>query len=1061
MVKFCHAGDVHLRLFKRHQEYRQVFERFITSIKENNVDRVLLLGDLFHNKTNLSPEVVDLSFYLLSSIADFCRLDVIIGNHDCIVNQTNRLDSITPIVNRLNHKNITLYKDSGLYDTGDNIVYGIFAINNTEKYPIRVAEKDENKTYIALFHGAINSSSTDVGYRLKSENDISMFDDYDFVMMADIHKQQYLRYNKTDKMTPNAGYSGSLICQNHGEQLDKGYLFWEIENRDDYKVSPIVVENDYGYYTIRLNEETAEKVNELEFLGMPKKPYLRVVLDSDKYSASLVKTISHILKTRYNPVSISIETDIDAISREMSLDDLLIENVYDLAVQKKMLTKYFKLFKLSDKDIDKILDIHAELFNTRIDQDIKLNKGSSWHINNIEYSNTFSYGSDNYVDFNVVKGLVGIFSQNASGKSSFIDALLIGFFNMSSRASKNNIVDVINKNEDVAEITLQFSVDSRSYVIERNIARRKDDMNRALSNVNLYELRDGEQINLTGEKNVRGTEAFIRDLIGSFDEHKFSTFGLQSELTNFIGINQSNRKEVLCKFIGIDIIENLYQVAKEECTTLKNIVSQYKKYDYDSLLKNISKKIEEINADLKLISTKKVFTSSKLGNLVEIIGNLKSSIKSVEFNGLSRESILRNITDTKNRVNILKKESENTIGEIVKCAESNRDIVEQLSTFPSEDKLKVAVELFNVNKKKVEEQRRELELIKKDYKHYLKMSETLTAHEWFVTSEQCQKCNFLNNAFIAKDSLVELEEKSKVIYNSIKEVEKSIVDISPIEKLKEYERLISMLVAIDSKSEFKNLEFSKITDNVSHTELLLSNLRGSLENYNKNEEIIKFNERAKLEIVSYEKELKTIKRDLEEIEGEYSSKNVELGQLSQKLKDLQETIDGYKEVESNFTYYNYLKDALSKDGIQLSIIKKVIPKINLEIKKILSTLPNFDIMLEVENESQDISIFIEDNINKRRIELGSGMERTVAAIAIRAALTNISLLPKSNLFVIDEGFGALDTENLIYMNSILEQLKSMFETVIIISHVDSQQDVCDHIITIEKNEEGYSKLKIV
>jgi len=1059
MVRIAHAADLHLRLFKRHGEYRHTYHRFFESLKENKVDRVVLAGDIFHNKTNLSPEVIDLAFFLLESIANFCKLDIIIGNHDCIINQTNRLDSVTPIVNRLNHSNIKLYKNSGLYDTGSDIVYGIFAINDEEKYPILISEKNMNKTYIALFHGAINSSLTDVGFKLKSENDISMFDNYDFAFLGDIHKQQYLRYGSNGK--PNVGFAGSLIQQNHGENIDKGYLLWEIEDRDNFDVKSVRVENDYGYYTIMLNKSNAETVGDMHFENMPKKPYLRVVLDSDKYSVSLVKNISHILKTKYNPITISIETDINAISKEIAIDDLLIENVYDPSVQKKMLVKYFKVIKVSEKDIEKILDIHTELFNTRIDQDMKLNKGSFWHIDNVEYCNTFSYGADNFVDFNTIKGLVGIFSQNASGKSSFIDAILIGFFNMSSRASKNNIVDVINKNEDVAEITLNFSVDSRKYSIERTISRRKDDLNRALSSVNLFEHKDGEQINLTGEKNVRGTESYIRDLIGSFDEHKFSTFGLQSELTNFIGINQSNRKEVLCKFIGIDIIESLYLVAKEEHNSLKNVVNQYKKYDYDSAMKNTSRKIEEINAELAIIGEKKLFTNDKLNNLVEAISNLKSSIKSVDFNDLSRENILKNIADVKKRIELLRKEKANIEMELVVFSNANKSIVNELYKFDSEETLiEERVNIFNDKKRELEEKHRDLELTKKDYRHNNKMADTLTAHEWFTTSELCEKCSFLKNAFVAKDNMPKIEAKTKKLLLDIKKVEKEVATDSPLDDYLRYNELKSDLVKNSSKSEFKALELSKAIDNISHAELMLSNLKDSLDNYNKNEETIKFNEKAKIEISSYEMEVKKVKRDLEEIDGEYSSKIIEVGQLTQKLEDVSEAVKNLKEVEVKLTHYNYLRDALSKDGIQLSIIKKVIPKINLEIKKILSTLPNFEIMLEVENESQDISIFIEDNINKRRIELGSGMERTIAAIAIRAALTNISLLPKSNLFVIDEGFGALDSENLNYMNNILEQLKNMFETVIIISHVDSQQDVCDHIITIEKNEDGYSRLKI-
>ena len=37
----------------------------------------------------------------------------------------------------------------------------------------------------------------------------------------------------------------------------------------------------------------------------------------------------------------------------------------------------------------------------------------------------------------------------------------------------------------------------------------------------------------------------------------------------------------------------------------------------------------------------------------------------------------------------------------------------------------------------------------------------------------------------------------------------------------------------------------------------------------------------------------------------------------------------------------------------------------------------------------------------------------ISAIATRVALINMSSLPKSNIFIIDEGFGALDDSNQI------------------------------------------------
>jgi exonuclease SbcC len=168
-----------------------------------------------------------------------------------------------------------------------------------------------------------------------------------------------------------------------------------------------------------------------------------------------------------------------------------------------------------------------------------------------------------------------------------------------------------------------------------------------------------------------------------------------------------------------------------------------------------------------------------------------------------------------------------------------------------------------------------------------------------------------------------------------------------------------------------------------------------------------------------------------------------------------------KEIEKKYNLHEFLMDAFSNDGIPLMIMNKAVPLINKEIKKVLSNITNFEVFLEVDTEAHDLMIFIDDGTSRRRVELGSGMEKTLAALTIRAALCNISLLPSCNLFVIDEGFGTLDSENINHMNQLLGYLKSKFENVLIISHIESMQDFTDNVINIHKNEKGYSSIKIL
>jgi exonuclease SbcC len=186
-----------------------------------------------------------------------------------------------------------------------------------------------------------------------------------------------------------------------------------------------------------------------------------------------------------------------------------------------------------------------------------------------------------------------------------------------------------------------------------------------------------------------------------------------------------------------------------------------------------------------------------------------------------------------------------------------------------------------------------------------------------------------------------------------------------------------------------------------------------------------------------------------------------LGQITQRITDLGGNIEVLKEIEKKYALHELLMEAFGNDGIPLMIMNRAVPLINNEIRKILSNVTNFEVFLEVDTEAHDLMIFIDDGTSRRRVELGSGMEKTLTALTIRSALSNISLLPTCNLFVIDEGFGTLDSENINHMNMLLGYLKGKFDNVLIISHIESMQDITNNVININKNERGYSSIKIL
>ena len=148
---------------------------------------------------------------------------------------------------------------------------------------------------------------------------------------------------------------------------------------------------------------------------------------------------------------------------------------------------------------------------------------------------------------------------------------------------------------------------------------------------------------------------------------------------------------------------------------------------------------------------------------------------------------------------------------------------------------------------------------------------------------------------------------------------------------------------------------------------------------------------------------------------------------------------------------------MHSNGISYDIIKKRLPLINSEVSKVLANIVDFEIFFENDDNRLDILIKHPGH-DPRPIEMGSGAEKTIAAMAIRLALLNVSTLPKGDIFILDEPGTSLDEENMEGFVRILDMIKTQFKTVFLISHLDSLKDIVDTQIMIEKKE-GYAFVK--
>jgi DNA repair exonuclease SbcCD nuclease subunit len=269
--KIIHIADLHIRTIQMHDLYKEQFEillnelsvKFLEWADENishNEIRIVVAGDIAHQKINISNEQLLLTSWFLKELTRFGKVVIIPGNHDFLENNTQRMDSITPVVQLLDNQHITYLKDSGDYVDTDGcvqwVVYSLYQHNVRPEFT-----KQEGLLTVGLFHGPIMGLSTDLGYEFEDAYDQLNFVDLDLLLCGDIHKRQQFTL-------PNGGHAimvGSLIQQNFGETVKHhGYGIYDVTT-DEYTFHDLPNEQPFLHFRINdikdIENETEEHVN--------------------------------------------------------------------------------------------------------------------------------------------------------------------------------------------------------------------------------------------------------------------------------------------------------------------------------------------------------------------------------------------------------------------------------------------------------------------------------------------------------------------------------------------------------------------------------------------------------------------------------------------------------------------------------------------------------------------------------------------------------------------------------------------------------------------------------
>ena len=1030
-----HISDIQIRNLKRHKEYEQVFERTYEQVRKHKDNAVAYIGgDIAHSKTDMSPELIDQLSRLFKNLADICPTIIIAGNHDCNLNNRSRLDCLTPIVENLNHPNLHYLKDTGVYKCADAtfVVWDVW--DDKKKY---IKAKDvEGATKIVLFHGTVDKCQTDLGFRLPSDVKITQFKGYDMGLLGDIHKRQHLNKEET------ISYCGSLVQQNHGEGLDHGYLLWDVPKR---KSTYIPIINDYGYYTLDINNGVVPDADD-----MPKKARLRVRVANT--SATELKKALAIIHDKYGVVEMSV-TRIDALYSTERVRNKTI-NVGDISntdVQYQLIVDYLNANHIvDDETLIKIKNINESLNRDLPEEEVYRNV--NWKLKHFEFSNMFSYGENNIVNFTKLNGIVGMFAPNAAGKSSLLDALSFCLFDTCSRAFKAE--NVLNNKKNDFFCKVNFEIDGQDYYVER--VAKKQRKGNVKVDVDFYTIDDvGDKVSMNGDQR-RSTDANIRKVIGSYDDFILTALSSQIKNSVFIEKTQKEKKTLLAQFMGLEIFDKLWVTASEEIKDVSAVLKNFKQNDWERDLaetkeqkKQFKETYTELLSDRNTIQNKKKSTEK---NIILLSKKLKPTDKSVED--------IDNLKESKNILTVTLNNIDNELGEVSTRVEKTKlldgELQMKIQNHKDEKTEEKIVELENleVHKREIEI---DLDKLKIEVRAKLDKIEKLGDLEWDEHCEYCMSNPFTLDAMETKKKLESDKDEVKTHLTKLDSVVHNINHLYHIRERKadlddninKMQRVSSLKNELDSKL----VLLEEKRKNVLHQ---ISSVEEKIVKYYEQEKDIIYNQQIESEIDKIQLELDAVTNQYDMLNDSINNVFGEIKVIDIKRKGILDNIKKVEELEGKYEAYQYYLDAVKRDGIAYELITKALPTIEGEVNNILSQLVDFQMLFEMDGKNINNYIVYDDD-NVWPLELSSGMERFISSLAIRVGLINVSNLPRSNFLAIDEGWGTMDSDNINSVYSLFQYLKSQFQFALIVSHIDSMRDAVDTLLEIKKDK-NYSSI---
>jgi len=1052
-MKFAHIADTHIRNLKYHKEYREVFSQLYEKIREEQVDCIVHCGDIAHTKTQISPEFVEMCTNFFRNLADLAPTYIILGNHDGNLKNSNRQDALTPIVEAMGHPNLKLLKNSGEMNlteehenfktykevTGIEYVFNVLSVFDEENW---TKISNPQAVNIALYHGSISNCKTDLNWVMEhGEHTLDIFKEFDYAMLGDIHKRQSL--DKEGRIC----YAGSTVQQNHGETNDKGFLIWEIKNKESFNVKHVELKNPKPFLTIELTP----KGKIPRGTRIAEGARLRLV-SNNNLPLEAIRKAAEVAKRRFKPEAVTFLNRAagNRGSVEELADNMLKEDLRDPVVQRELIDEYLKDYQVDTEVMDRVYDLNKK-YNSIIEKDEEVARNVNWKLLSVEWDNLFNYGEGNRIDFEDLSGIVGILGKNFSGKSSIIDSFLFSLFNSTSKNSRKNL-NVINQTKNEGRGKVEILVNGRVYTIERTTEKyvkrlKGEETLEAKTDVDFKYINEmGEIISQNGLSR-NDTDKNIRKVFGTVDDFLLTSMTSQHGSLSFISEGSTKRKEILAKFLDLEFFEKKFKMANEEGADLKGALKRFEGVTFAEEIAETTQQLEE-NESLTQMKKK------ECGNLqfdIEVLKGenelINEKLKRIPAEIIDISELRTKLPQSQETLRQLKDANRSVIIECQQKKKQYNKIVAFVSDFD--------IKAYNTKQEEIDKKKEKVsalyELLDKQNTDRQTFETKVSLLSEVPCGEEYSHCRFIKDAYRAKLELPTLLKQVGINQSLSADlaIELTALDPEIVENhLTKYTQVIQKRDTLANEVAQCQLTIDKNKAQIIALEGEIRELERQQLLYQVHKEAIENYSELKLESEKNGNHIANLQDRLTECEELLQQLYISNGVHVERVENLVRQKEDLQNLREEYEAYDLYMRCMHPNGISYDIIKKRLPVINEEIAKILANVVDFEIFFE--EDGNRMNIFIKHpKYGGRPLEMASGAEKSIAAMAIRLALLNVSTLPKPDLFILDEPGTSLDEENMEGFVRILDLVKSYFSTVLLISHLDSLKDSVDKQIVIE------------